>query len=137
MRNSNTIKLLFFNGLDFKQNVKIRGTLADGKILTPPGPLPLEEISGEFEIEEAVLRCWDADLRLGRSTAREGKLVIGLISEREDFHLEGLIDADAEDLIRYLPLVLTKDSLKSNLEDFREAKGRGPGFRFGRSGIRS
>ena len=113
--------------LDFKQNVKIRGTLAGGKILTPPGPLPLEEVSGEFEIEKAVLRCWDVDLRLGSSTAKEGKLVVGLISEREDFHLEGLIDADAEDLVRYLPLVLTKDSLKSDLEDFREVKGRGKG----------
>jgi hypothetical protein len=117
----------FEEALDFERNVRIRGTLADGKILTPPGPLPLEEVSGEFEIEEAVLRCWDADLRLGRSTAREGELVVGLISEREDFHLEGLIDADAEDLVRYLPLVLTKDSLKRDLEDFREAKGRGKG----------
>jgi hypothetical protein len=113
--------------LDFERKVRIRGTLASGTILTPPGPLPLEEVSGEFEIEEAVLRCWDVDLRLGSSTAKEGKLIVGLISEREDFHLEGLIDASAEDLVSYLPLVLIEDSLKREVEGFREAKGRGMG----------
>jgi hypothetical protein len=113
--------------LDFERNMKIRGTLADGKILTPPGPLPLEEVSGEFEIEEAVLRCWDSDLRLGRSTGREGKLVVGLIKEREVFHLDVEIDVDAEDLVHYLPLVLTDDELRREVEGFQEAKGRGKG----------
>jgi hypothetical protein len=117
----------FREALDFKHNVRIRGTLAGGKILTPPGPLPLEEVSGEFEIKKAVLRCWDVDLRLGSSTAKEGKLIVGLISEREDFHLEGLIDASAEDLVYYLPMVLIEDSLKREVEGFREAKGRGKG----------
>jgi hypothetical protein len=117
----------FREALDFERNVRVRGTLADGKILTPPGPLPLEEVSGEFEIEEAVLRCWDADLRLGKSTAREGKLVVGLISEREAFHLDALMDADAEDLVHYLPLVLQEDGLRREVESFQEATGRGKG----------
>ena len=113
--------------LDFERKVRIRGTLADGQILTPPGPLPLEEVSGEFEVEEAVLHCWDADLRLGKSTAREGELIVGLISEREAFHLDALMDADAEDLIHYLPLVLTDDNLKKELEGFQDTTGRGRG----------
>ena len=117
----------FREALDFKRSVRVRGTLTAGKILTPPGPLPLEEVSGEFEVEGAVLRCWDADLRLGKSTASEGQLVVGLISERETFHLEALIDADAEDLVYYLPLILMEDSLRSEVEGFREAKGRGKG----------
>jgi hypothetical protein len=117
----------FKEALDFERNVRVRGTLAGGKILTPPGPLPLEEVSGEFEIEEAVLHCWDADLRLGKSTARVGKLVVGLIREREAFHLDMLMDADAEDLIHYLPLVLTDDKLRKEVESFQEAKGRGKG----------
>jgi hypothetical protein len=113
--------------LDFERNMKIRGTLAAGQILTPPGPLPLEGVSGEFEIKEAVLRCWDTDGRLGKSIARGFKLVVGLISEREDFHLESFIDADAKDLVRYLPLVLKDKALRSEIESFREAKGRGRG----------
>ena len=117
----------FREALDFERNVRVRGTLTAGKIVTPPGPLPLEEVSGEFEIEEAVLRCWDADLRLGKSFAREGKLVVGLISEREAFHLDALMDADAEDLVHYLPLVLTEDGLRREVEVFREAQGRGTG----------
>jgi hypothetical protein len=117
----------FREALDFKRNVRVRGTLANGKILTPAGPLPLEEVSGEFEVEEAVLRCWDADLRLGKSTAREGKLVVGLISEREVFHLDALMDADAEDVVYYLPLVLQEDGLRREVESFQEATGRGKG----------
>jgi hypothetical protein len=117
----------FREALDFKRNVRVRGTLANGRILAPPGPLPLEEVSGEFEVEEAVLRCWDADLRLGRSTAREGELVVGLISEREAFHLDALMDADAEDLVHYLPLVLQEDGLRREVESFQEATGRGKG----------
>ena len=117
----------FKEALDFERKVRIRGTLASGTILTPPGPLPLEEVSGEFEVEEAVLHCWDADLRLGKSTAREGELIVGLISKREAFHLDVVMDADAEDLIHYLPLVITDDSLKKELEDFQDATGRGKG----------
>jgi len=117
----------FREALDFERNVRVRGTLANGKILTPPGPLPLEEVSGEFEIEEAVLRCWDADLRLGRSTAKKGELVVGLISGRDAFHLDALIDADAEDLVHYLPLVLRDDGLKRKVESFQEVIGRGKG----------
>jgi len=117
----------FEEALDFEHNVRIRGTLAEGKIVTPPGPLPLEEASGEFEIEEAVLRCWDAKARLGRSTAREGTLVVGLISEREAFHLDVVVDADAADLAHYLPLVIKEAGLKKEIESFRDAKGRGKG----------
>jgi len=117
----------FEEALDFKHNVRIRGTLAEGKIVTPPGPLPLEEASGEFEIEEAVLRCWDAKARLGRSTAHEGTLVVGLISEQEAFHLDAVVDADAEDLTHYLPIVIKEPGLKKEIEGFRDAKGRGKG----------
>jgi hypothetical protein len=117
----------FKEALDFERNVRIRGTLAGGTILTPPGPLPLEEVSGEFEIEEAVLRCWDADLRLGRSTGRKGKLVVGLIREREAFHLDVVMDADAEDLVHYLPLILTEETLRSEIEGFQETQGQGKG----------
>jgi len=117
----------FEEALDFEHNVRIRGTLVEGKIVTPPGPLPLEEASGEFEIEEAVLRCWDAKARLGKSTASEGALVVGLISGQEDFHLDAVVDADAEDLAHYLPLVIKEEGLKKEIESFREAKGRGKG----------
>jgi hypothetical protein len=117
----------FREALDFERNVRVRGTLANGRMLTPPGPLPLEEVSGEFEIEEAVLHCWDADLRLGKSTAREGKLVVGLISARDEFQLEGLVEAEAEDLVHYLPLVLKEDGLRREVESFQEATGRGKG----------
>ena len=113
--------------LDFKRNMRVRGIIADGKIVAPPGPLPLEEASGEFEIEEAVLRCWDADVRLGRSTAQEGKLVVGLIPGKDVFHLESMVDADAADLTHYLPLILKREGLKKELESFQEAQGRGTG----------
>jgi hypothetical protein len=117
----------FKEALDFERNMKIRGTLVEGTILTPPGPLPLEEVSGEFEIEEAVLRGWDADLRLGTSTGREGKLVVGLIREREAFHLDVVMDVDAADLFHYLPLILTEETLRSEIEGFQETQGRGKG----------
>jgi len=117
----------FEEALDFERNMRIRGTLAGGTILTPPGPLPLEEVSSEFEIEEAVLRCWDADLRLGKSTGREGELVVGLISEREAFHLDVVMEADAEDLVHYLPLILTEETLRSEIEGIQETQGRGKG----------
>jgi hypothetical protein len=117
----------FKEALDFERNMRIRGTLAGGTILTPPGPLPLEAVSGEFEIEEAVLRCWNADLRLGKSTGREGKLVVGLIREREVFHLDVVMDADAADLFHYLPLILTEETLRSEIEGIQETQGRGKG----------
>jgi hypothetical protein len=117
----------FEEALDFERNMKVRGTCVDGRILAPPAPFPLEEVSGEFEIKKAVLRCWDADLRLGRSTARKGELVVGLISKREVFHLDLLINAAAEDLVRYLPLVIGDKELIRELGNFREAEGWGEG----------
>ncbi|MCJ7663374.1 MAG: AsmA-like C-terminal domain-containing protein, partial [Desulfobacterales bacterium] len=117
----------FEEALDFERNMKIRGTFTEGRILTPPGPLPIEGASGEFEIEEAVLRCWNADARLGRTTARELQLVVGLISKREAFHLDSRIDADAEDLTHYLPLIIKEEGLRREIASFREAQGRGKG----------
>jgi hypothetical protein len=117
----------FEEALDFERNMKIRGTFAHGKIMTPPGPLPLEEVSGEFKIEEAVLQCWDIDLHLGRSTGRKGKLLLGLIAKQEAFHLDIVLDAAAEDLVRYLPLVIKDKGLMRELDNFREAQGRGKG----------
>ena len=117
----------FEEALDFEHNMRIRGTLAVGTIVTPPGPLPLEDASGEFEIEEAVLRCWDAKARLGRSTAHKGTLVVGLIPEQEAFHLDAVVDADAGDLVHYLPLIVQVPGLKREIKSFRDAKGRGKG----------
>jgi uncharacterized protein YhdP len=117
----------FEEALDFEQNIKVSGAVTGGSILTPPGPLPLEDVSGEFTIEEAVLRCQDADARLGRTTAKGLTLVVGLISKREAFHLDGVIDADAADLTHYLPLIIKDEGLRGEIASFREAEGRGKG----------
>lgn len=113
--------------LDFEQNMKIRGTCTGGSILTPPGPLPLEDVSGEFEIKDAVLKCWAADARLGRTTAKGASLVVGLISKREAFHLDGMIDADVKDLAYYLPLIIHDKGLRKEIASFQEVEGRGKG----------
>ena len=117
----------FEEALDFERNVRISGAFTAGRLLTPPGPLPIEGASGEFAIEEAVLRCWAADARLGRTTAKGLTLVVGLISAREAFHLDGVIDADAADLAQYLPLIIKDEGLRGEIASFREAEGRGKG----------
>jgi hypothetical protein len=117
----------YAEALDFEQNVKIRGTVTKGRIVTPPGPLPLEDVSGEFSIEEAVLHCWNAGARLGRTTAKGATLVVGLIAKREVFHLDGVIDADAKDLASYLPLIIKEQGLQREIANFREVEGRGKG----------
>ncbi|MCJ7664316.1 MAG: AsmA family protein, partial [Desulfobacterales bacterium] len=113
--------------LDFERNMKVSGVFTAGRLLTPPVPLPLEDVSGEFEIKEAVLRCWNADARLGRTTAKELQLVVGLISKREAFHLDSRIDADAADLAHYLPLIIQDEGLRREIASFREVQGRGKG----------
>jgi hypothetical protein len=113
--------------LDFERNMKVSGTVTAGRLLTPPGPLPLKDVSGQFEISEAVLRCWEADARLHRTTAKGLNLVVGLISEREAFHLDGAIDADAADLTYYLPLIIKEEGLRGEISSFQEAQGRGKG----------
>jgi hypothetical protein len=117
----------FEEALDFERNMKIRGTFTEGRILTPPGPLPIEGASGEFAIEDAVLRCWDANAHLGRTTGKGLTLVVGLISEREAFHLDGVIDAEAADLTHYLPLIIKEEGLGREIASFREVEGRGKG----------
>jgi hypothetical protein len=117
----------FEEALDFEQNMKVRGTITRGSILTPPVPLPLEDVSGEFAIEEAVLRCWDADARLGNTTAKGASLVVGLLAKREAFHLDSRIDADAKDLAYYLPLIIDDKGLRKEIASFQEVEGRGKG----------
>ncbi len=113
--------------LDFEQNMKVSGTVTKGSIVTPPGPLPLEDVSGEFSIEKAMLRCWGADARLSGTTAKGVSLVVGLIAKREAFHLDGMIDADAKDLARYLPLIVDDKGLRKEIASFQEVEGRGRG----------
>jgi uncharacterized protein YhdP len=117
----------FEEALDFEQNMKVRGTITRGSILTPPVPLPLEDVSGEFAIEEAVLRCWDADARLGNTTAKGASLAVGLLAKREAFHLDSRIDADAKDLAYYLPLIIDDKGLRKEIASFQEVEGRGKG----------
>ncbi|RLB07276.1 MAG: hypothetical protein DRG50_03310 [Deltaproteobacteria bacterium] len=117
----------FREALDMEHNVRIRGTLSGGKILVPAGPLPLEEVSGEAEISQAVMRAWDIEARLGRSLAKRGMLTIGLIADRDIFHLEAEIEADAEDVVRYLPMVLQGSGMEKEIKRFQEVKGWGKG----------
>ncbi len=109
--------------LDVERNVRICGTLSEGKVLVPAGPLPLEGVSGEVEVSQAVMRGWDVEARLGRSMAREGKLVIGLTAERDIFHLEAELEADPGDIVHYLPMVLKEEKLRLEIMRFREAEG--------------
>jgi hypothetical protein len=113
--------------LDFERNMKVSGSVTAGRLLTPPGPLPLEDVSGQFEIKEAVLRCWAADARLGRTSAKGLTLVVGLISARAAFHLDGVINADAADLAHYLPLIIQDEGLRREIASFREVQGQGKG----------
>lgn len=113
--------------VDFERNVRIKGAFAKGRFIVPPGPLPLEEGAGSFEIEEAVLRCHDAEARIGKSNAKRVELVVGLIKERAAFHLEGEIDADAADLAHYLPLIIKQEGLREEIARFRQVAGRGQG----------
>ncbi|MBW2039554.1 MAG: AsmA-like C-terminal domain-containing protein [Deltaproteobacteria bacterium] len=108
--------------VDVEHNMRIRGTLSEGKVLVPAGPLPLEEVSGEVLISQAVMQGWGIEARLGRSIAKEGKLVIGLTAERDIFHLEAEVEADAGDIVHYLPMVL-KEELRLGIKRFQEANG--------------
>jgi hypothetical protein len=117
----------FTEALDFERAVRVSGTFTNGKILAPPAALPLEDAAGSFAIEEAVLHCSGVDLRLGKSIGTKGDLVVGLIRKREAFHLEVVLDAAAEDLVRYLPLVIKDNALIRELENFRDPQGRGKG----------
>jgi uncharacterized protein YhdP len=113
--------------LDFEQNMKVSGAITGGNILTPPGPLPLHDVSGEFSIEQAMLHCRAADARLDKTTAEGVTLDVGLIAKREAFHLDGVIDADAKDLAHYLPLIIADKGLKKEIASFEEVEGRGRG----------
>ena len=117
----------FTEALDFERFMKISGTFTSGKIMAPPAALPLEDVAGTFAIEEAVLHCSGVDLRLGKSIGSKGDLVVGLIRKREAFHLDVMLDAAAEDLVRYLPLVIKDNALIRELENFRDPQGRGKG----------
>ena len=113
--------------LDFEQNMRVGGAITNGSILTPPGLLPLEDVSGEFSIEQAMLHCRAADARLNKTTAVGVTLDVGLIAKREAFHLDGSIDADAGDLARYLPLIIDDKELRKEMASFKEVEGRGRG----------
>lgn len=109
--------------LDIERNVIIRGTLSEGSILAPAGPLPLEGASGDFEIVHELLRGWNIETRLGNSVARKGTIVIGLTSERDEFFLDSEVEADAADIVSYLPKVLTKRELQREIRRFHTAEG--------------
>jgi hypothetical protein len=117
----------FTEALDFERVVKVSGTFTNGKIVAPPASLPLEDVAGTFAIEEAVLHCSGVDLRLGKSIGSKGELAVGLIRKREAFHLDVILDAAAEDLVRYLPLVIKDNALVRELKNFRNPRGRGKG----------
>lgn len=117
----------FRDALNVERNMRIRYTLAGGKVLVPAGPLPLEEVSGEAEISQAVLRAWDMEARLGKSVAKKGRLTVGLTAERDIFHLDAQVKADVGDIAHYLPMILREDTLKKEIKRFGNPKGWGKG----------
>ncbi|MFZ5774779.1 MAG: AsmA-like C-terminal domain-containing protein [Thermodesulfobacteriota bacterium] len=111
----------------FVRNMEISAE-TDGATIAPPvGGLVLKETKGSMRIKDGKLTVAGESARLGNSSGRDCRLVLGLPSDDHEFRLDVDIDADVADLPGVLKGLVHHQRFQEELARFRKAEGRASG----------
>jgi hypothetical protein len=110
------------------QNFGLQGQLVGGRIRVPGIGLQLEDVSGDARVVQGILEGEHAQGRLAQSTARDGRLRVGLTDETAHvFSLDAAVAADVADLPPLLENVVRDPDFRSVLERVQHAEGHAVG----------
>jgi len=125
-----TVKLRGRTVRDFAQadNLVIQGRMTEGKIFIPGADLDLEDVFGDADISNGILKGNKLQARFGKSYGRDGSIALGLNQHLAPFHLNIGVDADLSQLPPVLKRIVADRNFLSELERVEDVKGTAQGI---------
>ena len=116
------------NGFSFRElfkqkNYKIRGRMNKGEIYIPSIDWTLNDVSGEVEIYDGILKGENLEGRHRNTLARNGKLKLGLSKNIDIFHLDSDIHGDIKDVPTYLSQFINNNKFVNEISLISDIKG--------------
>ncbi|MFC1858908.1 AsmA-like C-terminal domain-containing protein [Thermodesulfobacteriota bacterium] len=109
------------------ENIAIKGSISDGKIMVPVGRLNLEGVKGDVLISKGVLEGENLDARLGNTLVNKGSLRLGLAGDDLFFHLDVNLNADLSELPPVLKRFLEDERFTKEINQISELEGTAHG----------
>ena len=125
-----TVKLRGRTVRDFAQadNLVIQGRMTEGKIFIPGADLDLEDVFGDADISNGILKGNKLQARFGKSYGRDGSIALGLNQHLAPFRLNIGVDADLSQLPPVLKRIVADRNFLSELERVEDVKGAAQGI---------
>lgn len=109
------------------EQFRLEGVLQDGRVAVPELSLELDQVMGKVRLADWVLTGEDLSARMGKATADNGRLAIGLAEESDRFFLDLLLDADLAEAREVVGRMVDDPWLAAELEKITSMEGRGQG----------
>jgi len=112
-----------FKELFKHKNYKIRGRMNDGEIYVPKINWTLNDVNGDAEISDGILKGKNLKGRHENTIAHNGKLRIGLSKDKDIFQLDAELKGDLEHIPTYLRQFVNDKKLINELSLISDIKG--------------
>lgn len=109
------------------ENMTVQADVIEGRILTPGVVLDLTDVKGSLAIADGILRAKDLEARLGKISARNGTMKLGLAGKYGLFHLDLPVDADLAELHSLLRRMFEDSAFGNELALLHSIEGRAQG----------
>ena len=109
------------------EQFSLDGVLQDGRVAVPELSLELDQVTGKVHLADWVLAGEDLSARMGKATADNGRLAIGLSEESDRFLLDLMLDADLAEAREVVGRLVDDPWLVAELEKITAIEGRGQG----------
>ncbi len=108
-------------------NIVIQGRMTRGRIFIPGAKLDLEEVFGDADISNGILKGEKLQARFGKSYGQDGSMALGLNQKLAPFHLDIGVNADLSQLSPVLNRIVADRDFLSELERIKDVAGTAQG----------
>ncbi len=105
------------------KNIEMTGTLRGGKIFASVLGIDLDDVNGQFAVSHGIVEAKQFSGRYGKIRGRDGTLRLGLEGKSIPFHLDLMVQSDAEELRSLLLRVVKNEGLRRELSRIRNLEG--------------
>ena len=116
-------RAISFEKLFKEDNYKITGHMNNGEIYLPKTDWTLNDVSGDAEISDGILKGENLKSRHGNTLAHNGKLKIGLSRNKDIFNLDAELDGDFEEIPAYLRQFIKDRDFIDEISLIKDIKG--------------
>ncbi len=108
-------------------HLDINGTIEDGKVFVPKGDLSINQVHGDFTLEDKIIKSHNLQANTNQLRVSSKKLYLGLNDEIYPFYLQGNFQGKVDHIPAFLKRIISNKQALQRINAFQNLEGKATG----------